>query len=327
MKHFLVTGSQTLVGYNLIEELSKQGLPIRATHHFKSSSKKRSSDFLIEGLDLETRHVDITNKEDLYQAVQGCSIVFHTEHYYSLEKKDRSLLYQINQKGTQNLLEAAFQAGVDKVIYVSAMELLRPAPGKEIANENDGVALEDLKTDYEKSRYLAERKVIEYRQKGLPIIIVYPTVCVGPGQGDENPFGHFIQRYLQKKLLFYLDTGFNLIDVKDVAKGCILTAKRGQIGGRYILGNKNVYMLEILQQLEKMTHIKYPKMALPFFLAKASNSLLRNIFQRRAGFQNNLLETLRKPFFYDTSLARKELGLPQSDPWKALQKQVSAGVS
>lgn len=324
MKHFLVTGSQGLLGSHIIEELSKQGIPIRAIHHFKAAKQKWRSDFLIEGLDLETLHIDLGNKNELYEAVKGCSVVFHTEHYFSLEKKDQDQLYQVNQKGTQNLLEAAYNAGVDKVVYVSGMELLRPPPGKEIATEEDGVALEDLKSDYEKSRYLAERKVIEYRQKGLPCTIVYPTVCVGPGQGNETPFGHFIQRYLQRKVRFYLDTGINLIDVKDAAKGCILAAKRGKIGSRYILGNKNIYMLEFLQQLELMTKIKAPKMALPFFIAKAGNSIIRNLLRRKTGMSNSLIEMLRKPFLYETHLARQELGLPQSNPWKALQEQIQS---
>lgn len=317
----LVTGASGIIGFHIIEELAKQGLSLRAAFRPGDNFQKITSDFLIDGLDMESFALDLNDRRAVAQALQGVQLLFHAEHLVSFDAKDKNRLYEVNHIGTKNLLEAAMHLGLEKVIYTAGMETLRAPPGRELANEGDGVTLEDLRTDFEKSRYMAEREVAGMKQRGLPVVIVHPTVCLGKADRGTTPFGRYLQRYLQKKARFYLDTGLNLVDAVDVAKGHLLAAKRGIVGKRYILGNQNIFFLELLQQLERLTKIPMPKTALPLGMAKLANSFSGGIL-RRKGTPNAILNFLQRPLFFDTSLAVRELGMPQNNIWEALRREI-----
>jgi len=318
----LVTGATGFIGSHIVEELTKQGLPLRAAYRPGAGFSERD-DFMIDGLDLESFPLDVTDRNAVFQAVQGCQMLFHTDYFCSFASKDSFLMEAINQAGTKNVMEAALHHGVEKVVYTSGMETLAVPPGQEQAKESDGVSLEDLKSPFERSRFLAEREVTRLKQQGLPVIIVHPTVCVGTRDREPSPFGSYLFRYMRSKIHFYLDTGINLVDVVDVAKGHLLAAKRGQVGARYILGNQNVYLLELIRNLQRLTGVKAPATALPFALAKAGNTLLRSVLQMRGGLPNEILSRLDRPLFFNSALARAELGLPQSNVWEALKRHLA----
>ena len=318
----LVTGATGFIGSHLVEELAKQGLPIRAAYRPGENFASLDSDYLIDGLDLESFPLDITNRDAVFQAMKGCQILFHTDSLCSFDNDDKILLYHINQTGTRNLMEAAKHHGVEKVIYTSGMETLMAPPDRETATERDGVAPEDLKTDFAKSRLAAEREVLQLRSKGIATIILHPTVCLGTRDSDLSPFGHFLVRYLQRQVHFYLDTGLNLVDVKDVAKAHLLAAKRGRAGARYIVGNKNIYFLEILQHLSELTGIPPPKTALPTGMAVLGNFFVQSVFRRRGGIPTALIHQLKRPLFFETTHSRQELSYPQSNVWEALARHI-----
>jgi dihydroflavonol-4-reductase len=318
----LVTGATGFIGSHLIEELAKQGLPIRAAYRPGENFATLDSDYLIDGLDLESFPLDITNRDSVFQAMKGCQILFHTDYLCSFENEDKMLLYHINQTGTKNLMEAALHYGVEKVIYTSGMETLMAPPDREVATERDGVAPEDLKNHFAKSRLAAEREVLQLRSKGIATIILHPTVCLGTRDPGLTPFGHFLLRYLHKQIHFYLDTGLNLVDVKDVAKAHLLAAKRGRAGARYIVGNKNIYFLEILQHLAEITGIAPPKTALPTAMAVLGNFFAKSFFRRRDGIPTALIHQLKRPLFFDPGPSRQELGYPQSGIWEALTRHI-----
>lgn len=318
----LVTGATGFIGSHLVEELSKQGLAIRAAHRPGDNFQFIDSDFLIDGLDLESFPLDLNDPRAVRMAVQGCQIVFHTEYFFSYNEKYKANCYTINHQGTKHVMEAALAAGVERVVYTSGMETLRAPEGQDAARETDGVALEDLKTSFEKSRYLAEREVLRLKNQGLPVTLVHPTNALGTRDRGTTPFGCFLQRYLRGQVKFYLDTGLNLIDVVDVAKGHLLAAKRGEIGARYILGHQNVYLLEILRNLQKFSGIAMPKTALPPWMAKMGNTLVRQVLRRKDGISNACIDRLSRPLFFNGDLARRQLGLPQSNVWEALKKEI-----
>ena len=318
----LVTGATGFIGSHIVEELAKQGIPIRAGFRPGETFQEVDSDFLIDGLDLDSFPLDLNNRKGLRHQLRGVQILFHTEHFFSWKAKDKHLLYQINQIGTRNLMEAALANGVEKVVYTSGIETLGLPQGRELANERDGVAFEDLKTHFEKSRLLAEREVMAYRAKGLPTVIVHPTMPVGIRENQTTPFGQYLHRLLTGKSHVYLDTGVNLVDVHDVAKGHLLAAKRGRVGSRYILGNQNIYLLEVLEKISRITGHPPPKTAIPFGWAQLGNPLARLIFPKRSMFPNAIIRRLKRPQFFDNTLAKEELGFPQSNVWEALSHQI-----
>jgi dihydroflavonol-4-reductase len=318
----LVTGATGFIGSHLVEELAKQGLPIRAAYRPGENFESLDSDYLIDGLDLESFPLDITNREAVFQAMKGCQILFHTDHLCSFENDDKKLLYHINQTGTRTLMEAAQHYRLEKIIYTSGMETLMAPPDREVATEKDGVSDEDLRSDFAKSRLAAEREVLQLRAKGVPTIILHPTVCLGTRDPGLTPFGAFLRRYLEKKIRFYLDTGLNLIDVKDVAKAHLLAAKRGRVGARYIVGNKNIYFLEILQNLAQITGIPPPKTALPTGMAVMANFLAQTVLRRHGGIPTALIQSLKRPLFFEPGPSKQELGYPQSNVWEALAHHI-----
>lgn len=320
----LVTGAGGFLGSHIVEELTKQGLPLRAGFRPGTTISGDDSEVMIDGLDLESFPLDVTDRNAVFQAVQGCTTLFHADFLCSFSSADRARMQAINQLGTKHVMEAALHHGVEKVVYSSGMETLALAPGEEVIRETDGVALEDLKTDFEKTRFLAEREVSRLKQQGLPVVIVHPTICLGTRDRDPSPFGRYLLRYLRRKTHFYLDTGFNFVDVVDVAKGHLLAAKRGQIGGRYILGNQNVFMLELLRNLQKISGVAAPGTALPLTFAKLGNTLARLVLQKKDGIPNAVIDRLSRPLFFDPGLARRELGLPQSNIWEALKRHVAS---
>jgi dihydroflavonol-4-reductase len=318
----LVTGATGFIGSHLVEELARQGLTVRAAYRPEENFASLDSDYLIDGLDLESFPLDITHRESVFKALKGCQILFHTDYLCSFESADKDRLYHFNQTGTRNLMQAAQHCGVEKVIYTSGMETLLAPPDREVATEKDGVAMDDLKTDFAKSRLAAEHEVLQLRAKGFPTIILHPTVCLGTRDPGITPFGNFLSRYLRRQVHFYLDTGLNLIDVKDVAKAHLLAAKRGRVGSRYIVGNKNIYFLEILQNLAQISGIPPPKTALPTGMAVLGNLLAQRVFRRGGGIPTALIQQLKRPLFFEPGPSRQELGYPQSSVWDALARQV-----
>lgn len=318
----LVTGATGFIGSHLVEELAQQGLQVRAAHRPGKDFSSIDSDYFIDGLDIEGFPLDITHREAVFAALKGCQILFHTDFFCSFDPKDKETLWRINHLGTRNLMEAAVQHGVEKVIYTSGMETLRAPRGQEVATERDGVTAEDLHHPFAKSRLAAEHEVLQLRGKGLAAIILHPTVCLGPRDPGTTPFAQFLLRYLQKKIHFYLDTGLNLVDVMDVAKAHLLAAKQGRAGARYILGNRNVYFLEILQHLAQITGIPPPKTALPTPMAVLGNLFVRGILRRRDGVPTALIRQLDRPLFFDPLPSRNELKYPQSDIWGTLAREV-----
>jgi dihydroflavonol-4-reductase len=318
----LVTGAGGLIGSHIVEELAKQGIPLRAAYRPEQVPEHPESEFMIDGLETETVGLNLNDRNAVFQAVKDCQMVFHAESLCSFDSSDKGLLQAINVEGTKNIMEAALHHGVEKVVYTSGMETLKPAPGQDKTREADGVSMEELSTDFERSRYQAEREAIRFKQQGLPLIIVHPTVCLGTRDREPSIFGNYLRRYLEGRTHFYLDTGLNLVDVIDVAKGHLLAAKRGQVGGRYILGNQNVYMLELLRNLEAISGVPAPTTALPFGFAKIGNALAQGLLRRHGGLPTPLIGRLRQPLFFDSSLAKEELGMPQSNVWEALRRHL-----
>ena len=256
MKVF-VTGATGFIGASLVRELLKEGYRIRALA--RPNSDRRN----LSGLDLEICEGDLRDRKSLEEGMKGCDILFHAAADYRLWTRKPAVMYEINVGGTRNILEAALSQGLSRVVYTSSVGTLGN-PGNGIAgDETTPVTLADMVGHYKKSKFLAEREAESFLKRGLPLVIVNPSTPVGMLDIKPTPTGRIIVDYLNRKMPAYLDTGLNIIDVEDCARGHVLAASKGRIGEKYILGNENLTRQRIFAMLEEITGLPAPRVKLP----------------------------------------------------------------
>lgn len=260
MKPTLVTGASGFVGWHVARLLVNRGHKVRAL--VRPSSQLRE-------LEVEAVTGDLRDPDSLARAVCGCGLVFHVAADYRLWAPHPDELYRSNVDGTRNLLEAARKAGVERVIYTSTVGCIGVPHGGE-GDENHPCTLEDMSGAYKRSKFLAEKAALEFAGSGFPVVAVNPTAPIGDHDFKPTPTGKIILDFLKGAMPAFIDTGLNLVDVKDVAEGNLLACERGRSGERYILGCENVTLAQILQRLAKLTGLPAPSVKLPYFLAYAA---------------------------------------------------------
>jgi dihydroflavonol-4-reductase len=178
---------------------------------------------------------------------------------------------------------------------------------------------------YKKSKFLAERVAESFIEQGLPLVIVNPSTPVGRLDIKPTPTGKIIVDFLNRKMPAYLDTGLNLIDVQDCAKGHILAALHGHIGEKYILGNENLTLKNIFTLLQQISGLPAPRVKLPYapiLLAAYINEGISKLTRREPLIPLAGVQMAGKLMFFDSSKAIRELGLPQHPVKNALEKAV-----
>ncbi|MEP7340114.1 MAG: hopanoid-associated sugar epimerase [Acidobacteriota bacterium] len=315
-----VTGATGFIGGNLVRALLADGHQVRAL--VRPASDLRN----VAGLPIETVSGDLDNQQILTEQVAGCDCVFHVAAHYSLWAKDRDAIYRANVAGTKNLLAAAQRARIKRFIHTSSVAAIGvPVPGT-LANEETQTTLEALVSDYKKSKFLAERAAREAAHNGLDVVIVNPSTPIGAYDVKPTPTGEIILRFLQDRMPAYVHTGLNLIDVDDVVRGHILAWQKGRTGERYILGNCNLTLKEMLEILAAITGKPAPRFAIPHALPLAvafvDEMILARYFGKKPQVSFYSVQMSRKAMYYDSSKAISELGLPQSPIEGAIEKAV-----
>ena len=254
----LVTGANGFVGSSLVRHL------LDMNHEIKALIRPNSDRRNLDGLPIETVEGDLQDLSSLKTAVKNCSSLFHVAADYRLWIPEPAEMYKTNVNGTKDLMLAAADANIDKIIYTSSVATLGINSDGSPANENTQSSLEDMIGHYKRSKYLAEQEAINLvNQKQLPIIIVNPSTPIGPRDIKPTPTGRIVLDTLRGMMPAYVNTGLNIVHVDDVAKGHILAFKHGKIGERYILGGENMSLKEILQLIDKVIGKKTMRVCLP----------------------------------------------------------------
>jgi dihydroflavonol-4-reductase len=319
MKAF-VTGATGFVGANLTRALLADGHEVRAL--VRAGSDRRN----LAGLGVEIAEGDLGDWEQLTERMAGRDAVFHVAAHYSLWARDRRSIYRVNVAGTENVLAAAEAAGVGRVVHTSSVAAIGVPPPGTLGTEETRTTLEELVSDYKKSKFLAEQAALAAARRGLDVVIVNPSTPVGPYDVKPTPTGEIILRFLEGRMPAYVHTGLNLIDVEDVARGHILAYERGRTGERYILGHQNMTLKEMLGLLAEITGRPAPRFAVPHFiplaLAYVDEMILARGFGKRPRLSYASVQMSRKAMYYDAAKAVSELGLPQSSINGAIEKAV-----
>lgn len=315
-----VTGATGFVGGNLVRLLLEDGHQVRVLA--RAASEQRN----LTGLPVEHAVGGLDNPVQLSEQMKGCEVVFHVAAHYSLWAKDRASVYHANVTGTENMLAAARTAGIKRFIHTSSVAAIGvPAPGT-VGDETTQTTLDELVSDYKKSKFLAEQAAVKAAHAGLDVVIVNPSTPIGAYDVKPTPTGEIILRFLQGRMPAYVHTGLNLIDVVDVARGHILAWQKGRTGERYILGNRNLTLKDMLDLLAAITGNAAPRIAIPHFVpltvAFVDEMILARYFGKTPQVSFYSVQMSQKAMYYDATKAVRELGLPQTPIEDALENAV-----
>ena len=301
----LVTGATGFVGAAVARALLKSGFPVRVL------SRPRNDRRNLRGLDVEIAEGSLEDPKSLARAVAGCRLLFHVAADYRLWVPDPAVMYRVNVEGTRDLMRAAMEAGVERIVYTSSVATLGILKGG-VADEETPSTVKDMIGPYKRSKFEAEvavRQLIE--QNGLPAVIVNPSTPIGPGDVKPTPTGRLIVEAARGRMPGYVDTGLNVAHVDDVAVGHLLAARTGEIGRRYILGGENLSLGEILSEVARITgrrppSLRIPHMAVMPFAAGAEG--LARLTGREPFATVDAVRMSRKKMYFSSARATAELG-------------------
>ncbi len=315
MKPVLVTGATGFLGWHVARLLVERGYRVRALARPSSALRELEAE-RIEG--------DLRDAASLGRAVEGCALVFHVAADYRLWARDEREMYRSNVDGTRNLLDAAWKAGVERVVYTSTVGCIGiPASG--LGDEETPVTIEDMAGAYKRSKFQAEQVAIEHAGQGKPVVIVNPTAPVGDHDFKPTPTGRIVVDYLTGRMPAYVETGLNVVDARDTALGHVLAAERGRPGQRYILGSENLTLRRILELLAEASGGKAPRVRIPYLVAYAAGMVSTGWARVAGGEPRAPLDAVRmakKKMWVSWEKARRELGFSPGGAGEALGRAV-----
>jgi dihydroflavonol-4-reductase len=316
----LVTGGTGFVGANLVRELLAEGHCVRVLA--RPGGDRRA----LAGLTVEIVEGDLLDAASLTTAVTGARRVYHVAADYRLWAPDPTALYRANVDGTRHLLAAAAEAGVERIVYTSTVGALGIPKDGRPGDEDTPVTLAEMVGPYKASKFLAERVAEEFARRGAPVVIVNPSAPIGPWDVKPTPTGQMIVDFLRGRMVGTVDTGLNLVHVRDVARGHILAGERGRPGRRYILGHENLPLGEIFTRLSRLTGLRAPRLRVPYavaWLAAAGMEGVARLTGRPPQVPLTAVRMARKCMYFSPARAVTELGLPQTPVDRALADAVA----
>lgn len=313
MKAF-ITGATGFVGSHVARALAAEGAELRLL--VRPTSRKDN----IADLRAETVVGDLRVPESLKQAMAGCEFVFHVAADYRLWVRDPQEMYRANVEGTRAIIEAAQQSGVRRVIYTSSVATMGFTNEGHIATETSPVSINDMVGHYKRSKFMAEEIALETGRKGANVVVVNPTTPIGEYDIKPTPTGRIVVDFLKRKFPAYVDTGLNLADVKEVARGHLLAMEKARPGERYILGGENLTLKQILDKLAAMTGLPSPKTKVPHAVAMGfavfDQFFTGMVMGKEPRATIDAVKMGRKKMFASSAKAERELGykaLPVED--------------
>ena len=313
MKAF-VTGATGFVGSHVAELLQQQGAELRLL--VRANSRTENIDFLkadrIVG--------DLQDFESLRKGMSGCDAIFHVAADYRLWVRDPEEMYRANVDGTLAIMDAARQASVKRVVYTSSVATMGFLSDGTIADEDTPVDVSHMIGHYKKSKFMAEQAALAAGRAGAPVVVVNPTTPIGERDIKPTPTGRIILDFLNRNFPAYVDTGLNLADVREVARGHLLALEKAKPGERYILGGENLTLKQILDKLGGITGLPSPSLKVPHGVAlgfAAFDQFFTGVVRRKEPRATiEAVQMGRKKMFASSAKAERELGyhaLPVQD--------------
>ena len=325
MRRALVTGASGFVGANVARVLLERGRDVRVL--VRPTSDRRN----LDGLDVEIAEGDLRDAEAVASAVAGCDEVYHVAAEYTFWSASPETVFESNVVGTTNVMEACLKHGVSRVVYTSTVGTIGlggDAPPSVPRDEESPPAKGQFSgSTYKRSKLEAELAASGFVARGLPLVIVNPSTPVGPWDRKPTPTGKIIVDFMRGAMPAFLETGLNIVHVRDVAMGHVLAAEKGRIGQRYILGNQDMSLAQILATVARLTGRKAPRVKIPYGLAYvaglASTAIADRITHRAPAVPLEAVKMAKFHMYFSPAKAIRELGLPQTAPEQAFEDALS----
>ncbi len=317
----LVTGATGFVGSAVARRLAARGHALRL---LTRASSDRSN---LAGLDAEVVVGDLTDPASLDRAAAGCRYVVHVAADYRIWVPVPDDMLRANVDGALAMVRAAANAGAERIVHCSSVAALGLIGDGSVSDETTPARESDFIGVYKRSKFLAERAVLELAQRdNLPVVVVNPAAPVGPRDIKPTPTGKMILDAAAGRVPAYIDTGLNIVHVDDVAEGHVLALERGRIGERYILGGENMLLKDVLALVATVAGRRPPSIRLPEGVVWPAAYLMEQ-FARLTGIPplmtRDHLKMARKKMFYSSAKAMAELGYSPRPVRQAVEDAVA----
>lgn len=308
----LVTGASGFVGSAVARSLIARGFDVRVL--VRPSSPRTN----VAQLDCEIVQGDMRDLESMRRAMEGMRYFFHVAADYRLWARDPEEIVRNNLEGTRAPMQAALDAGVERVVYTSSVATLKPVAGSAV-DETSRHTEQSAIGAYKRSKVVAERLVEQMiAEHGLPAVIVNPSTPIGPRDVKPTPTGRIIVEMASGRMPAFVDTGLNLVHVDDVAEGHLLALERGKIGESYILGGQDVSLKTMLEEIARLSSRRAPRIRLPrgplYPLAFGAEALAR-LTGKEPFLTADALRMSKYQMFFSPAKAMRQLGF-SARPYK-----------
>ena len=266
----------------------------------------------LRGLDVQMFTADIVQPDAILPVLQGCDVLFHAAGNPKLWARPRNEFQLVNAAGTRLVLDSAEKAGVPRVVFTSTESIIGRANGGDVSDEDTPAGERDMVGAYCLSKFRAEQAALQAVQRGMDVVVVNPTIPVGPGDINVTPPTRLLLHFLKGRMPAYMDCRLNVVDVRAVAQGHILAWQKGVCGRRYILGDKNMSVLELLEMMGEICGKKAPRLRVPYgaglAVAYLSEMVANHVTGREPSACVTGVKLTRRMAHLDCSRAIRELG-------------------
>jgi dihydroflavonol-4-reductase len=318
----LVTGGAGFVGSHLVKLLVAENRTVRVLEKPGVETSRLPTN------KIEIVFADLRDQAAVKEAAVGCDVVLHLAANPNLWARDPNEFEQVNHQGTRRVLAAARANGARRVVHVSTESILAPPGLKGLITEHTRTTLEDMIGPYCRSKWLAEQAVREGIEAGDPVVIVRPSIPIGPGDRHLGPLSRMICDFCNGRFKAYLDCKLNLIDVSDVAAGIWAAAQHGEVGRSYLLVNENWNLLDLFRFISELVGHPVPRWRVPYSIALVF-AYLEEWFRTYVFTGGPPMATVtgvkltQRSFHFDGRHSAMSLGLPpMRDCRKAIAKSI-----
>ena len=310
-KTYLVTGACGHLGGTLVRLLERTGAQVRGLRLPSEQARDRAHVTYYPG--------DVRDRDSLRPLFRGLAgrevVVFHTAAIVDISGEATPQMHDVNVNGTKNILALCREYGVKRLVYVSSVHAIPEKDGCAVLREVDSFSPQQVTGGYAKTKAEATQAVLDAAAQGLDAVVVHPSGILGPFDGTGNHLVQLVKEYAGGKLPACVKGGYDFVDVRDVAAGCLAAAEKGRSGQCYILSNRHYEVQEVLAMAKTLCHGRRLPV-LPMWMAQAAEPLLgwvANVKKQRPLYTKYSLYTLRSNDRFDHGKATAELGYRPRD--------------